>query len=585
MKFPNFSIFLLLLFTIACSSGPHSDLQRAASMADDKPEQARKILDSIDYNSLRENDRYYYNLLDIKTKDKLYITHTSDSLILAIVDYYSQRKHSGNYTEALYYTGRVYSDLGDYPASLKYFQQALDLLPPDTPDMHLRGNVLSQMGRMLNTLRLYREAIPYIKSAIEIDSMENNIVNTYYDFQLLGSLYMNMDQCDSAETYFRKAYLLASDYSPKDKAGLKVHLAAIKQKKGEIDSALYYVRGTPDKIWKDSRSFALSYAAEIYHQAQIYDTAYMYARELSADSTTKNRRFGYIVLSSPPLNKYIPKDSLYDFYNDFRKELIKFYDNGSKDAAIWQNSIYNYSIHDRERTKADAENSRLKVCILVMAICLLVALCVVLLLILRNKMRYIYYRRLLDSIMILKNQLLLQVSNSNSYNNSEGSNIGTPLLQPEKLIPFQHRRDDSVNELQSRMREELKELCSSSVLESTDWKCKIEKTDAYKRLIECIKLKKHVDEEDKLWIDLRDTIHNEFPMFFERLDLLSNKQLKTKDMHTIMLIKCGVKPADMRCLFLRTKGAISQRRETLCKKLFGGEISLTDMDKIIRSII
>lgn len=242
MKFLHISIFLLLIFAIACSSGTHSGLKRVASLADDNPELARKVLDSIDYNSLCQNDRYFYNLLDIKTKDKLYITHTSDSLILDVVDFYSRHQSSGNYPEALYYAGRVLSDIGDYPSSLKYFQQALDLLPHDTPYVHLRGSVLSQTGRMLNTLRLYREAVPYIRSAIEIDSIENNPVNTYYDYQLLGSLYMNMDKCDTAEMYYRKAYGLAPDYPPMEKASLRVYLAAIHEEKGEIDSALSYIR-------------------------------------------------------------------------------------------------------------------------------------------------------------------------------------------------------------------------------------------------------------------------------------------------------------------------------------------------------
>ncbi len=588
MKFLHISIFLLLIFAIACSSGTHSGLKRVASLADDNPELARKVLDSIDYNSLCQNDRYFYNLLDIKTKDKLYITHTSDSLILDVVDFYSRHQSSGNYPEALYYAGRVLSDIGDYPSSLKYFQQALDLLPHDTPYVHLRGSVLSQTGRMLNTLRLYREAVPYIRSAIEIDSIENNPVNTYYDYQLLGSLYMNMDKCDTAEMYYRKAYGLAPDYPPMEKASLRVYLAAIHEEKGEIDSALSYIRGTPDEIWKDSRSWALSYAAEIYQKAEIYDTAYMYARELSMDSTAKNRRFGYLVLSSPPFDKKIPHDSLYNFYSDFRKELIKYYNNSSKDAAVLQNTIYNYSLHERERAKAESENFKLKIWIAVIALCLVMSLCLILWFNLRNRIRYISQRHLLDSIMILKKQLMhsavLPDTDIYSTKVSDGIDTSVTTPPPKEIVTGLPKKDVSVDRIQSKMREELKGLCDSGFLESTDWKLKIEKTDAHKKLMECIRLKKHLNEEDELWLNLREAIQNEFPMFFERLDLLAEKPLKAKDLHTAMLIKCGVKPVDMVVLFLRSKGAISQRRETLCQKLFAGQISLADMDKIIRYI-
>ena len=62
----------------------------------------------------------------MKIADKNYVTHTSDSLILRVIDHEESHKGDGRYAEALYYGGRVYSDLGDYPTSLKYFQQSLE---------------------------------------------------------------------------------------------------------------------------------------------------------------------------------------------------------------------------------------------------------------------------------------------------------------------------------------------------------------------------------------------------------------------------------------------------------------------------
>lgn len=49
--------------------------------------------------------------------------HTSDSLILDVIDYYSSNDDRNLYPEVLYYGGRVYSDLGDYPTSLSYFRK------------------------------------------------------------------------------------------------------------------------------------------------------------------------------------------------------------------------------------------------------------------------------------------------------------------------------------------------------------------------------------------------------------------------------------------------------------------------------
>ena len=54
-----------------------------------------------------------YHLLTIKANDKAYITHTSDSLILSLVDYYEHGGDPVYLGEAYYYAGSTYRDLGD----------------------------------------------------------------------------------------------------------------------------------------------------------------------------------------------------------------------------------------------------------------------------------------------------------------------------------------------------------------------------------------------------------------------------------------------------------------------------------------
>ena len=60
------------------------------------------------------------------------------------------------------------------------------MLPEDTPYLTLRANVLSQTGRLLNTLRLYERAIPYIEESIRVDSVLNDSLGLMFDTQLLG---------------------------------------------------------------------------------------------------------------------------------------------------------------------------------------------------------------------------------------------------------------------------------------------------------------------------------------------------------------------------------------------------------------
>ena len=73
--------------------------------------------------------------------------------------------------EALYYAGRVYSDLGDYPTTLRYFHDALDRISDDPEDNNiLRASIASQTARLMLNLRMYSKALPFAETALEMQS-------------------------------------------------------------------------------------------------------------------------------------------------------------------------------------------------------------------------------------------------------------------------------------------------------------------------------------------------------------------------------------------------------------------------------
>ena len=60
----------------------------------------------------------YYDLLDLKVNDKMYVRHTSDSLIKRITAFYEVYGDRDKLLESYYYMGRVYRDLNDAPEAL-----------------------------------------------------------------------------------------------------------------------------------------------------------------------------------------------------------------------------------------------------------------------------------------------------------------------------------------------------------------------------------------------------------------------------------------------------------------------------------
>ena len=158
----------LLMAVAAVAAGcsrpePDAALTRVAGLVSEDPKAALAMLDSVDTRQLPDADRHYHDFLSVKARDKAYVTHESDSLVLDVIDYYSSRPGDPLYAEALYYGGRVYTDLGDCPTALQYYQRALDNLvaATDTDDLRVRLN--SQIGMLLETLRLDDKAVPYYR--------------------------------------------------------------------------------------------------------------------------------------------------------------------------------------------------------------------------------------------------------------------------------------------------------------------------------------------------------------------------------------------------------------------------------------
>ena len=104
-------------------------------------------------------------LLAILAKDKQYITHTNDSLINRIVEFYEDWGDKDRLMLAYYYQGSVYRDMNDAPRALKAFQQAVDL---NVPNLDLLAKTYNQMGTLFMYQGLHDEVIWVNRKAMEL---------------------------------------------------------------------------------------------------------------------------------------------------------------------------------------------------------------------------------------------------------------------------------------------------------------------------------------------------------------------------------------------------------------------------------
>lgn len=105
-----------------------SNVDSIMDIADDSAQVAIKLLDGIkpELSNLSKAQRMRYDLLYHKAMNKAYIDFTSDSTMLAVVDYYEHHGSSNDKMLAYYILGCVYRDMREAPLALEYYNKATE---------------------------------------------------------------------------------------------------------------------------------------------------------------------------------------------------------------------------------------------------------------------------------------------------------------------------------------------------------------------------------------------------------------------------------------------------------------------------
>ena len=536
-------------------------LERIAAIVSENPHVAMDSLASIDRETLSGTDRHYYDFLTVKSRDKAYVRHTSDSLYLSVLDYYTKHRDDPLYPEVLYYGGRVYSDLGDYPTALSYFQRTLDELPDKTRErdiLDFKANVLSQTGRLLTCLGLYQEAVPYVESSIEIDKELKDTISLAYDLQLLGSIYKSCEDYSNSKQFYLEALKL-SEAIPGISAISRHNIADIERKTGNIDSALIYFHNTKEEIDNRSRNNMLVTGARIYKEKGDLDSAYYYGLELINSIEPPNKLIGYEIILSPELRKYVPKDSIDSYFSHYRTMLVSYYNDSQHRSVINQQNMYNYLRHVREKEKIKKEKDKVWLWLLGSIASLLLISLVFFYHIGRSR------KRLLDLQIALDNIETLQAS---------GENIA------KKLESKQEEVISNEKELREVLKQKLSALYEQHKVKVI--RKELVCSEAYKKLLDHIRNRESIGSGDYLWQEIEDAVEEAYPDFKRNLLLLTKNNLKRTDLQIALLIKCEIAPKEIASLLNITKGGVVSRREALSVRIYGEKMGSHYIDGILR---
>ena len=598
------SHIILLAISAGCGkqNAIREKLEYVNKMTETNPDAALACLDSMRNEEMSEADRIFYDFLSIKGSDKAYIDHKSDSLFLNVLNYYSKHSRDKLYPEVLYYGGRVYSDLGDFPTALSFFQDALDIIPDKKEYLIIRKDAISKIGNMLDMMGFYNEAILYVEDLARIDEELNDSVQLVQDIKQLGSIFIKSKEYDKAETAFKKARQIAHNLSKKEVAVQDANLAYTKFLKNNQDSALYLIRKALSELDSTDRNDALIYAPAIFLKSNILDSAIMYARQLLKSEEFWNRRIGYKILLSPELNGIVQFDSVIGYAFDSMADIGSYVDDTTQRGAIVQESYYNYERHKKEIIMTETRNYYLIWGIIGAIIIATLSGTYVYSMKCRSKSQLLQLHEAVEIVEILQKEIsksqkkdIPQESGNRADNTNMNANNDTITKNnSENDMPYDTHTDSHVNnynsirdttitgqELRNRLRDKIQDLLQDCN-KTEDISPLILESEAYRNLLQYISDRKIISDSNPLWDDLENIVLKSSPDFKNRLNILTGGNLKRSDLLISILIKCGISSTNMAILIGRTKATITYRRKCIGKRILDQNADLEIIDKIIR---
>ena len=162
--FLKFTIIVVLLITSCTIHNKDvliNRLDEIKAMGDTLPLIAMEQLDSI-RPLLKDRSDYVQNkisLLDIRLRDKAFISHTSSEVIKEVCNYFEKNGTAKDIQESYYYMGSVYRDLNDYPQAITYFLKSVGIAETNEyVDIALWENAYSQLSYLYKMFN-YSEAL------------------------------------------------------------------------------------------------------------------------------------------------------------------------------------------------------------------------------------------------------------------------------------------------------------------------------------------------------------------------------------------------------------------------------------------
>ncbi|MDE6799412.1 MAG: tetratricopeptide repeat protein [Phocaeicola sp.] len=576
-------------------------MEQARSCVETVPDSALHYL-SLLKDSIRrepEETQMYYHLLTIKAKDKLYIRHTSDSLINLIVKYYNEHGDKNKLIEAYYYQGSVYRDLHDAPSALDAFHEVIsrskELSAADKKQSaDLMARTYNQMGTLFAYQGLYDEALQANRESVNCYLAQGKEDKISYALRDIARMYDAKHQKDSALHYYQKAYRTALSARSPHKAYRIL---------GELGSFYYYSLAKADSAkqmliaalkQQPDMANALLVLGDVYRGENRWDSACYYLHQAIEYGDIYKQHSAYRHLSSIEIQKHnYPQAITYIQRAQLLADSIKEITRTEAIAKI--NSLYNYQHIQKENYTLLLKNEKKNALSWILG-CISLAIVGVAVGI------YFYYRKKVQAtrLQTYKYRKLQEEQEAMSMEAHEenirkikeleqkSAEQEREITEKETLLKAQKEELEQAKaqqnlllaqkeELEAKNKEIIASLKKQKVLQDS-----LRQTSIYHFFHQaCTKADSKITEEK--WSELQKEVDTAYPNFSKHLYELSPK-LSVIELQICYLMKISIPPTHIAIFTNRTKAAISNARTRLAKRLLGEQNSTEKLDTFISDL-
>ena len=574
----------ILVFLMGCDShlAYLSIMQQAENCMNTRPDSALILLEGMadSIHVYPKETQMYWHLLTIQAKDKQYITHTSDSLINRIVEFYEKHDDKAKRMMAYYYQGRVYRDMNDTPQALKAFQRAEEL---KVSDKELLTKVYSQMGYLFAYQGLYDEAIKVRRKSIDIYTYMGKENKASFAFRDIARMHKAKGQADSALYYYQRACQSAiADNDQTIYDGILGELGNCYYSWGKADTAKLLLM----KVWNSNvrmnKTHIFPYLGHIYEQEQKWDSAiYCYNRAMKTKDLYKQVS-ALIGLSRIELQSKGNSPKAVEYLIKALSLNDSIHDRIQTEAVAKINSLYNYQHTEAENDRLKLEQEKQKVQITLL---LLIALGITLggtLLFFRQKARRLEEEKAIENF---------RIEMKDRYERSEAA-IHENLMKIEvlkmQLQQALEERDLLKAEQLQVQQKRLQTRNEEIALQQEEARLRIDTlrcTAIYMEFQQAAKTENInlLNEQNAYkWDELREAIDKAYPDFTERIRLLC-PSLSDKEAKVCLLTKADITPSGIAIILKSSRQAISNIRARLFKRIADYHQDFTDFDLFIGS--